>query len=198
MVKNERTTATTTLAVIFRKKEKQSTITMEKDRNEYLKKKKLEFHKKHELVIKQKKLDSFISDLQERFHVKITKISFPFSEIASPTLYNLPSEPKYMKFTINSPENENQIISIIKEWFTKQESKIFLIKNNHLIDNDDFLEIDSLSLLENFNSAILEFDLFHTLIFSPSSNNFINIFEFENEVIFYKGNISGEKIKYYC
>jgi len=171
---------------------------MEKDREKYLKKKWLEFHKNQEIAIRQKKLDSFISNLQEKFNAIITKTSFPFSEVASPSLYNLPSEPKYTKFTVNSPENENQIISIIKEWFTKQESKTFLIRNDYLIDKDDFLEIDSLSLLENFNSAILEFDLFHTLIFSPSSNHFINIFEFENEVKFYKGIISRGKIKYYC
>jgi hypothetical protein len=171
---------------------------MEQGRYEYLKKKKLEFDRIREIDIKQRKLDKFILNLQEKFRVKITNTSFPFSEIASPTSYNLPSEPKYTKLIISSIESENQIVSIIKEWFTKQESKTFLIRNGHLMSTNDWLEIDSLSLLENFNSAVLDFDLFHTLIFCPSSNNFINIFEFENEVIFYKGIIAEETIKYYC
>jgi acyl carrier protein len=170
---------------------------MEKERHEYLKMKKLDFDRSQELVGKQKKLDVFISNLQEKFDVKITKAGFPFSEIANPTLFRLPSEPKYSKFISNSPEDEIRIISMIKEWFTKQESKTFLIRNNHLIDSDDWLEVDSIGLLEYFNTAIVEFDILHTLIFSPSTNNFITIFEFENEVIWYKGIIIAGKIKYH-
>lgn len=169
---------------------------MEDNRYKYLKSKQHEFHESFKIQSKHKNLNSFISLVQKQFNVKITEASFPLSEIVSPVRYDLPEEPKYTKFIIDT--NETEIIQLIKDWFAEQKSETFLIKNVNLINRDDWLEIDSQSLLENFNHAFIKFDLLHTLIFSPSSKNFINVFEFENEVIFYKGNISDKEIRYYC
>jgi hypothetical protein len=171
---------------------------MNVDRIAYLKKKQFEFQEKLKLKSKIENLELFISNLQQNFNVKITKISFPFCEIASPNKYDLPEKPEYTKFTIYSDESENEIIQIIKNWFIEQKSNKFLIRNGNLIEENDWLEIDSKSLLNNFHIAIIDLNLFHTLIFSPTSKNFLNIFEFENEVVFYKGKIDNKKIKYYC
>lgn len=187
-----------TLAVIFGKRNRQKEHKMDEERIEYLKKKQFEFQEKLKLKSKIKNLDLFISKLQQNFDVEITKISFPFCEIASPNKYDLPKKPEYTKFTIYSDESENEIIHIIKTWFIEQKSNKFLIRNSNLIEENDWLEIDSKSLLNNFDIAFIDLNLFHTLIFSPTSKNFLNIFEFENEVVLYKGKIRNKEIKYYC
>jgi len=171
---------------------------MDKEKLDYLKNKQLDFHNSLIQKAKEENLCLFLNTLKNIIPVKIIQKDFPLDKIAKPTLVNLPDEPKYINCRFESSDEVDNVKSIFKNWITEQKSETLLIKNENLIDTNDWIEVDTKTLLNNFDFAFEKLHFLYTIIFSSGAKSFINSFEFENDVTIYKGNVTNSDIKYYC
>lgn len=171
---------------------------MDKEKLDYLKKKQLDFQNSLKLKAKEENLYLFLNTLNNIIPIRIIQKDFPLDEIAKPTLINLPNQPNYINCRFENNDEIERVKLIFKKWITEQKSETLLIKNENLINTNDWIEIDTKALMNNFDFVFEKLDFLYTLIFSNISKGFINSFEFENDVTIYQGNISDNEIKYYC
>lgn len=168
-------------------------------RIEYLKQKRIEYlnrinfeKKENALNVFLQKINSFDSEL-----VRIISLEIDIENIAKPTLYNKPKKPIYIDLRYKTINEQSNVKCKIKNWILDQKTKTVLIKNDLLIGETDWLELNVEALIKNFDLLFYELNILYTLIFASEKASFINLFEFEDNVTIYTGKIDGENIKYY-
>jgi len=169
------------------------------DRLEFLKQKRTEYKNRIELEKRSNDLNDFLIVLNsiESGLVKIVCSKVNIDNIANPTIYDKPEKPIYTKLRYKSTEEKINVKNVIKKWVLEQNSENILIKSLLLIEKDDWLELNAESLLCDFDLLFDKLDILYTIMLVPESGNFINLFEFEYDVTFYKGVIKENEIKYY-
>ncbi|MQP53753.1 MULTISPECIES: hypothetical protein [unclassified Flavobacterium] len=169
------------------------------ERLEFLKKKRTEYKNRIELEKRLSDLNEFLFALNriESGLVKIVSSEISIDNIVSPAIYDKPEKPIYTELRYKSTEEELNVKNVIKKWVLEQNSKKILIKNVLLIEKDDWLELNAELLLRNFDLLFDKLDILYTIMLVPENGNFINLFEFEYDVTFYKGKIKENEIKYY-
>lgn len=169
------------------------------DRLEYLKQKRVDYKSRVDLEKRQNDLNQFLSELNsiESELVKISSSDINIKNIASPTLYDKPEYPIYTELRFKTNEEESNVKSLIRKWILEQNSERILCKNQLLINNNDWLEINAESLYRNFDLLFDKMDILYTIMLVPENGNFINLFEFEYDVTIYKGILKENEIKYY-
>lgn len=171
----------------------------DRDRIEYLKQKRAENKNRIVLEKKENALNLFLTQLNEVEPklARVVSLDLDIENIVSPTLINKPEKPIYNTLRFRTIEDESNVKNHIRNWITEQKSDKILIKNEFLIKKTDWLEINTKSVLQNFELLFEKLDLIYTIIFTPENGNFINSFEFEFDVTIYKGNLYKTRIKYY-
>ena len=129
--------------------------------------------------------------------VKIVSSEVNIENILSPAKYDKPEKPIYTELRCKSTEEESNVKNVIKKWVLEQNSEKILIKNVLLIEKDDWMELNAELLLRNFDLLFDKLNILYTIMLAPENGNFINLFEFEYDVTFYKGIIKESEIKYY-
>lgn len=169
------------------------------ERLEFLKKKRTEYKNRIELEKRLNDLNDFLFALNsiESGLVKIVSSEVNIENILNPAKYDKPEKPIYTELRCKSTEEELNVKNVIKKWVLEQNSEKILIKNVLLIEKDDWMELNAELLLRNFDLLFDKLDILYTIILAPENGNFINLFEFEYDVTFYKGIIKESKIKYY-
>lgn len=169
------------------------------ERLEYLEQKRAYYKSRVELEKKQNDLNRFLSELNsiESELVKISPSDISIKNIASPTLIDKQKNPVYSELRFKTNTEESKVKSVIKNWILEQNSGRVLIKNQYLIEDNDWLELNAKSLYRNFDLLFDKLDILYTLLLAPESGNFINLFEFEYDVTIYRGMITENEIKYY-
>ena len=169
------------------------------DRLEYLKQKRANYKSRVNLEKRENDLNQFLSELNniEPELVKVSSCDIDIKSIASPNLYNKPESPVYTELRFKSIEEELNVKNTIRQWILEQTPKPVLCKNQLLIDDKDWLEINTESLNRNFDLLFDKLDILYTIMVVPENGNFINLFEFEFDVTIYKGTIKNNEIKYY-
>ena len=169
------------------------------ERLEYLKQKRTDNKGRIQLEKRQNVLNQFMSELNniESELVKISSSDINIEKIASPTLYYKPEIPVFTELRCKTNEEELNVKNAIKNWIFEQGSKRILVKNQFLIENNDWIELNAKSLYQNFDLLFDKLNILHTIMLAPENGNFINIFEFEYDVTIYRGIIIENEIKYY-
>lgn len=169
------------------------------ERLEFLKKKRTEYKNRIELEKRLNDLNDFLFALNsiESGLVKIVSSEVNIENILNPAKYDKPEKPIYTELRCKSTEEELNVKNVIKKWVLEQNSEKILIKNVLLIEKDDWMELNAELLLRNFDLLFDKLDILYTIMLAPENGNFINLFEFEYDVTFYKGIIKESKIKYY-
>lgn len=164
---------------------------LKQKRNEYLDR--INFEKKENaLNVFLEELNSLDSEL-----VKIVSLEIDLENIAKPTLIHKPEKPIYSELKFKTIIEKTNVKNKIKSWILEQKTKKVLIKNEFLIKEADWLELNVESLFRNFDLLFEKLNITYTLMFSPENGNFINLFEFEFAVTIYIGNLNGNDVKYY-
>jgi hypothetical protein len=169
------------------------------ERFAYLKQKRAEYKSRIELEKRENDLNHFLVELNcfESELVKIVSSDFYIDNIASPTLYNKPEKPVYLKLRFKTNDEKSNVKNVIKNWILELDAEKILIKNPLLINKNDWLEINTQSLNKNFDILFDKLNILYTIMLEPENGNFINIFEFEYDVTIYKGLLKGNEIEYY-
>ncbi|HRE76945.1 MAG TPA: hypothetical protein PLL09_03880 [Flavobacterium sp.] len=169
------------------------------ERLEYLKQKRTNYKGRTELEKRQNDLNQFLSELNniESELVKISSSDINIKNIASPTLYDKPENPVYTELRYKTNEEKLNVKSAIKNWIFEQGSKRILVKNQFLIENNDWLELNAKSLYRNFDLLFEKLNILYTIMLAPENGNFITLFEFEYDVTIYSGIITENGITYY-
>ena len=169
------------------------------ERFEYLKQKRTDNKGRIQLEKRQNVLNQFMSELNniESELVKISSSDINIEKIASPNLYYKPEIPVFTELRCKTNEEELNVKNVIKNWIFEQGSKRILVKNQFLIENNDWIELNAKSLYQNFDLLFDKLNILHTIMLAPENGNFINIFEFECDVTIYRGIIIENEIKYY-
>lgn len=169
------------------------------ERLEFLKKKRTEYKNRIELEKRLNDLNDFLFALNsiESGLVKIVSSEVNIENILSPAKYDKPEKPIYTELRCKSTEEESNVKNVIKKWVLEQNSEKILIKNVLLIEKDDWMELNAELLLRNFDLLFDKLNILYTIMLAPENGNFINLFEFEYDVTFYKGIIKESEIKYY-
>uniref|UniRef100_UPI00404B6C92 hypothetical protein n=1 Tax=Flavobacterium sp. TaxID=239 RepID=UPI00404B6C92 len=169
------------------------------ERIEYLKQKRTDFKGRIQLEKRQNVLNQFMSELNniESKLVKISSSDINIEKIVSPTLYYKPEIPVFTELRYKTNEEELNVKNAIKNWIFNQGSKRILVRNQFLIENNDWLELNAKSLYRNFDLLFDKLNILQTIMLAPENGNFINIFEFECDVTIYRGIITENEIKYY-
>lgn len=169
------------------------------ERLEYLKQKRTDYKGRIEFEKRQNDLNQFVSELNtiESELVKISSFDINTKNIVSPTLYDKLENPIYTELRYKTNEEELNVKSVIKNWIFEQGSKRILIKNQFLIENNDWFELNAKSLYRNFDLLFDKLNILYTIMLAPKNGNFITLFEFEYDVTIYRGIISENGVKYY-
>lgn len=169
------------------------------ERLEYLKKKRADNKSRVELEKRQNDLNQFLSELNsiESELVKISSSDINIKNIANATLYDKPENPVYTELQFKTNKEKSNVKNVVKSWILEQNSGRILVKNQFLIEDNDWLEFKAKSLYRNFDLLFDKLDILYTIMLAPENGKFVNLFEFEYAVTIYRGTITENEIKYY-
>lgn len=172
---------------------------MNTEKRKELQLKRKELQEKLESIEKQTKLDSYISILKEcgLQKVNIPDVDIPKSQLFKDTWKYDPEIPIFKTFSYRQGNKLIDIKTFVIEWVKTNSNQSVLFSNDKLMNNKDWLEINSNELLLNFDSLFNKLDIEHNILMNKDSKDFLSICEFEEEVFIYKGKVKDEKIEYY-
>lgn len=170
------------------------------EKKQYLLNKRIFAHKQLEIDKQKNKLIDFLNNLNRKTdsELKITSEQFPLKKIANPAAYDTPDFPKHLNIRCKTDQELTLVKKKYKDWVSNQKTKNIFFKNKYCLNTNDWIVCSKRDFLENFDVFFDELDVMYTILFFPMNRNFISSFEFEYNVIIYKGFINDkEEITYH-